>query len=349
MGKERGSGMKRIINIFIDVLNCCSQSNRERNKQHTFGTRFRTKTLLPTPYSLLPILFLLSCTTAPKHQDQPPFESGIMPLDKGAVAYVLIDVAGSRPIIDKLSYIPMADKRMQQIIDKTQTAVMAVFMPSSEETRRFQLLSWGDYPASGSSLVFGANKEWIKLRSSLTTPSYWYSEKAQMSVVVKSKQAYVLASMIRFPRTPIPASEGIKIPNGFSEFGKNAALSCWLSEPAPILRQKLNEMGIPLEIPAEQLFISLFPQGDQKYEAQVKISFQHNGQARIVTNLLYIARRNYVPPVKDANSSSDQNNAAMMSSLLFANPVVQDGNSLFLKSPPLSVDDIALLFSAFSL
>jgi predicted aminopeptidase len=43
--------MERITNIFKEVLNHCSQSNRERNKQ-----RFRIKTLVPSPRSPFPIL-----------------------------------------------------------------------------------------------------------------------------------------------------------------------------------------------------------------------------------------------------------------------------------------------------
>jgi hypothetical protein len=319
----------------------------------------KNKTLLPLLFALCSLLS--ACKTTPKTADLTPLESGVMPLDQGAAAYVLIDAANSRPIIDKLSYIPMNDKRMQQMLDRTQTAAMAVFMPSSDETRRFQLTSWGSYPAFGSNIAFGTNKDWIKLRSASPKNSYWYSEKSQMSVAVKPAQAYVLTSITKFPRNPVPSPEGVKIPGGFGEFVRGAALSCWLSDPGPILKKKLNDMGLQMEIPAEQLFISLLPADGQKYEANVKIIFQHTGQARIVANLLFIARRNFVPPAvpqpapvsqsaeKNTNGASAQESAAMLSSLLFANPAVQEGNSILLKPPPLGVDEIALLFSMFSL
>ena len=253
-----------------------------------------------------------------------------------------------------IKYFQMTDKNMIQILDKTNNAAIGVFLPTPEETRYFQLVSWGSYPASGSSLALGANKDWKKLRTSPTKPPFWYSENSQMSIVVTPKQIFVLSSTTKTPRTPISAPEGVKIPEGFLAFGKDSALSCWLSDPAPILKQKLNEMGVPLELPAEQLFISLFPldrpaadTDQQMYEARVRIKFQFIGQARILTNLLYLARRNYVAPAKTGNPVQD--GAAMMSSLLFANPAVQNEHVIMLKSPPLSASDIALLFSMFSL
>jgi len=47
--------MKLINNIFSEILNRGSQSSRERNKQ-----RFRTKTLVPSPRSLVPFLLLIT-------------------------------------------------------------------------------------------------------------------------------------------------------------------------------------------------------------------------------------------------------------------------------------------------
>jgi len=313
---------------------------------------FFLRVLRGTPNSsvvnILPLLLLIACTTAPKVKEKTQLESGLVPLDKGALAYALVDVPKARPILEGISYIPLDDKNMKQILDRTQRAAVAVFSHSSEDDRLFQLVSWGRYPASGSSIAFGASKDWIK-RSEPTTPPYWYSEKAQMSVVVKPAQIYVMATMAKIPRSPVSSPDGIKIPEGFVEFSKGAGLSCWLSSPGPILRQKLNEMGIPLGIPAEQLFICLFPEKGQNYEARIKITFQFIGQARILTNLLFIARRNYIPPDKNADNSPAQDSAAMFSSLLFTNPAVQEGNALLLKSPPLSVHDISLLFSMFSL
>jgi len=277
-----------------------------------------------------------------------PWESGLVPLDKGASVYVLIDVVNARPILERISFIPANDKNIKMMIDKTRSAVLAVFLPSSTETRRYQLVSWGSYPASGSSIAFGTNKNWKKQQSASLKMAYWHSDKAQMSVAVSPSRAYVLAAMTKDPRDPVPSSEGIKIPDGFGEFAKGAVLSCWLSEPRSVFNQKLREMGIPLEIPAEQFFVSMFPADGQKYEANIKITVPNAAQARAVVNVISFARAFIPSPQLDDNNSA-QNSAVALASILFSNPVTQEGNSLLIKTPPLGVNEISLLFSIFSL
>jgi len=310
---------------------------------------------------LLSFLLLFACTSAPRVTEQMLLESGIAPLDEGASVYALVDVVKTRPILEGISYIPMTDKNIKQMIDKTHTAAVAVFLPSSEDTRRFQLVSWGAYPASGSSIAFGTNKDWKKMRSPKS--SYWHSEKSQMSVAVTPSQAYVLAAMTKTPYDPIPHSQGIKIPDGLVEFGRGSVLSCWLSDPRSLFNQKLRQAGIPIEIPAEKLFICLFPADEQAsatqpasasqpmYEAHVKITVPSAAQARAVASFITIGRAFMPPPVQQSSaaSGSAQNSAAILSSVLFANPVVQEDNSLILKSSRLSVHEISLLFSMFSL
>ena len=322
-------------------------------------------------YYPLPLLFvicylLFSCKSAPKAPEGTLLESGVVPLDKGAAAYALIDVARARPIMEGISYIPLNDKNMKQMLDRTRSAAVAVFTPSPEDDRRFQLVSWGSYPASGASMAFGTNKAWKKQKSASLNIVYWHSDKAQMSVAVGSSQAFVLVAMTKIPHDPIPSPEGIKIPDGFGEFARDAVFSCWIPNPAPSLNQKLKGMGLPLEIPAEQLFISLFPPDGQAsasqpsssalYEAHIKIKLPGETQARAIIALLSLART-FMPPPKmpppaEPSDSQDivaQKSATMMVYVLFANPIVQEGDSLIIKTPPLNVRDISLLFSMFSL
>ena len=308
---------------------------------------------------LLFLFLFLSCQTAPTVTEQTLLESGVVPLNEGASAYALVDVQKARPILEKISYIPANDKNMKLMLDKTQTAAVAVYLPSAEDARRFHLVSWGGYP-SGSGIAFGTSKDWKKQRSAKS--SYWHSEKSQMSVVVTPSQAYVLAAMTKTPYDPIPHPEGIKIPDGLGEFGKDAVLTCWFSDPRSILNQKLRESGIPLEIPAEQLFICLFPADGQAsasqsvYEAHIKIYVPGASQARAVATFIALGRAFMAPPARQPIAPNEgekdgavQNGGAMLSYILFANPVVQEDNSLILKLPPLSADDISLLFSMFSL
>jgi hypothetical protein len=317
---------------------------------------------------------LFACKSELKAPERTLLESGIVPLDKGASAYALIDVAHARPILEGISYIPVNDKNVKLMLDRTRNAVVAVFSPSSEDDRRFQLVSWGSYPASGSSIAFGTNKDWTKQRSASLNTIYWHSEKAQMSVAVSPSQAFVLVAMTKIPHDPIPSPEGIKIPDGFGEFAKDSVFSCWLPDPGPSLNRKLKEMSLPLEIPAERLFIRLFPADDKApasqpssvsqpssapqplYEAHIKITLPGEPQARTVVTLLSLARTFMPPPIlpppakpSDSQDVLAQKSAAMMVNILFANPIVQEGASLILQSPPLSVRDISLLFSVFSL
>jgi len=329
-------------------------SNEQRAKSKEQGAKLRFDTLLLL-CSLLPAICSFACKSATKAPELAPWESGVVPLDKGASAYVLIDVVNARPILEKISYIPTTDKNVKMMIDKTRSAVLAVFSPSSKETRRYQLVSWGSYPASGSSIAFGTNKDWKKQRS--IKMAYWHSAKSQMSVAVSPSMAYVLAAMTKDPHDPVPSSEGIKIPDGFGEFARGAVFSCWLSEPRSVFNQKLREMGIPLEIPAEQFFVSMFPAEGQAsasrpmYEANIKITVPSAAQARAVVNVISLARV-FMPQAPLADSAINggaQNSAAALASFLFANPVVQEGSSLLIKLPPLGVNEIALLFSILSL
>jgi len=336
---------------------------------------------------LIPLsLFLLfSCKTTVKAPEQNPLESGVMPLDKGASAYALIDVANARPILEGISYIPLNDKNMKYMLDRTHSAAVAVFSPTPEDDRRFQLVSWGSYPAAGSSIAFGSSKDWTKQRSASLNMVYWHSSKAQISVAVSPSCAYVLAAMTQTPHDPIASAEGVKIPDGFGEFAKGGAqggdhgvvFSCWLSDPGPALNQKLKGANIPLEIPAERLFIRIFPakgqptamqsaSASQMYDAHVQITLPSATHARTIASFISIARA-FMPPAQPAsapqpasvsqpvgshNGGAQDSDAALssqLSALLFANPVVQEGSSLLFTLPPLNARDISLLFSMFSL
>jgi hypothetical protein len=156
--------------------------------------------------------------------------------------------------------------------------------------------------------------------------------------------------MTKIPHDPIPSPEGIKIPDGFGEFAKDSVFSLWLSNPGPALNQRLKEMGIPLEIPAERLFIRVYPSEGQKYEAHIKITLPGAAQARTIVSFLTLARSFMSPETQSGEDKSTlQNSAAMLSSLLFANSVIQEEGSLLFKLPPIGAQEISLLFSMFSL
>ena len=107
-------------------------------------------------------------------------------------------------------------------------------------------------------------------------------------------------------------------------------------------------MGIPIELPAEQIFISLFPETEghgageeQHYAGNIRIQVPSAIQARALITIFTLAR-GFI-------SFDDSGGIGMLAAILFSNPPVQDEGNLNIKTPALSVGDISLLFDLFSL
>jgi hypothetical protein len=295
-------------------------------------------------------LAMLSCRTSPLMPESEFATSGEIALDPEAFAYIFIDVPNARPIIDRLSIIPSKNKSVRQMLDKTRTAAAAINLEGRKEAGRFQLIAWGEYPVRGARMAFGTNREWKKHRSALTGSNYWYSAKDQLSVGLSQRQAFVSASD-EGPRDPFPAGVGAQIPGGFSGFSEGSLLSCWLNNPGPFVNQAISQMGIPLEIPLEQLFITVFAyEGGPDYEARFMMQAPSAAQARALANFFNIARAFMSLNAAGPNpAGADAASMAILSSIMFQSPPKLEGDSLYLSSGPLSAGSIALLFSMFSL
>ena len=296
---------------------------------------------LPTPHSLLILLLLLlflSCKSAPNVFDAHSAETTI-PLDTGALAYVFADVKKARPILDLLPLEELNNKQTKQMIEKTDFFAAALFLP--ESGRRFQIAAWGNYPSLRANMALSFNKKWKK--QSGGTGSYWYSAEDKLSIALDSRQAFA-ASWLDKISDPLASAPGIKAPEGFGELGRGTVLSCWLNDPAHTINKKLEEIGIPFDIPAEKILIGIFPVHKDtepvRYEARLRIDLHSGGQARALAMLLLFAN-NVLSFEKDAGVLS------VIRAFLFANPPVQDGRSLDIKTDLLSEAEIALLFSLF--
>jgi hypothetical protein len=276
-----------------------------------------------------------------------PDDAGFFPLEPGARSYMVIDVQNARPILNQLSFINTNDEQFQQMLDQTRFAAAAVYQ--SEHLRGYRLAAWGSYPASRAKIALGASKGWKKQRSPIAGDDYWYSPEGGLSIALTAGRAFVAAAAGNvsdispyIPTDPFSAAPGTAIPEGFNEFRKGAVLACWIDNPGPAKKQKLMEMGIPLELPAEQLFVSLFPADEQRYEARLKIQVAGANQARGLAMVFALAR-GFLSPSAASDSS------ATLGSILFANPPVQDGNALIITSAPLTAGEVSLLFTMFSL
>jgi hypothetical protein len=294
------------------------------------------------------ILFLLTCRTAPVVP-----EIGFMPFEPGAFAYYMSsDVRQLRPILERINFSGLSDKQFQQILDKTVSAMAAVYMPSHDGNApqsRFQLIAWGNYPAGGIKMALSLNKNWRKMRSSAGA-TYWHSWKDGISIAVDSRRIFVSFT----DRYVLPVSSPAEnvnpqpFPADFIEFCREnkqqgePALSGWLDNPKMYINQKLNEMGMPIELPADNIFINLFVTEEQKYEAHIRIQLSSATQARALVALFGMAR-NFI------STETLTDNYSLLAAILFSNPPVQVDKNLDIRSPVLSAAELSLLFDLFSL
>jgi hypothetical protein len=304
-------------------------------------------------FVLCSLFIFLSCKSVPQTPEFNFETAAVVPLEPGAFAYILTDIRDTKPFLD------VQDKNLQQIVDATRYAVAAFYLPY--DTRRYHLAAWGNYPSSRAKIALGANKDWKKMNSQTGGSEYWYSEKDKLSVALTSTQAFVSAGKAgdNTPANPFPSGTGTTIPEGFKEFCRGAVFSCWLENPSSLIGQKLTEMGIPLEIPAEQVFFSISPVANQtgtatgrNYESALKIQFTSDTQASAIATVLTFARGLFSlranPPDTDQGEGIS-GIFTLLTSVLFSNLPLQEGKSLIIKTNALDSENISLLFKSFSL
>ncbi|GHV01653.1 hypothetical protein FACS189485_00420 [Spirochaetia bacterium] len=341
----------------------------------------------PAPFSaalsaalLAGILFLGSCATAPRVPPLGPDSLGIeyLPLDPGAQVYVFADVDAGRPILNRVSLGGIADGQAAGILDRTQYAVLALYPPApsagAEVPRTMQAAAWGKYPGAGAGFYFAFSKDWKK-KKSVVGKSYWYSAQNGLAVALNSRQAFVAigegaaagqnnAADSKNPLDPFAASPGTPSPEGFTEFRRGAALTLWLENPSAILNRFLDGMNLPLQIPAEELLIGLYPapsaefaaklsagkqtseNGLANYEAILRIKTPSVSQARALVTIFSMARL-FAANAAGAGGIAAPSMAAL-APILFANPPEQDGAFLNIRTALIDESEIALLFSLFS-
>jgi len=271
------------------------------------------------------------------------FLDGRLPLEPGAYVYLLAE-KDALPILSQFMFNNMDNAQFQQMIDRTRFAAAAVYAAPSEKTGkesyRYRLAAWGSYPASRAKMALGSSKEWKKRRSPVSNADYWYSLQSGYAVAITGGTALAATAAKKGDEPPDPysAAPGTALPEGFAAFHKGSILSCWLTNPGPAINQKLRELKLPLEIPAEQILMTLFPADEQtadepRYTARLQIQVPSASHAAGLT-MVFTFARNFIPPPL---------------SVLFVNPPVQDGKNLNITTAPLTAREIALLLKLFSL
>jgi len=276
------------------------------------------------------IFLLISCHTTPITSDTIFEKMEYVPLDNNGFAYIFTNVKEARPILDILPIQQLKNWQANLILENTEMAAAALF--TRESGRRFQVAGWGNYPSLRARVALFFNTTWKRQRS--TSGTYWSSALQKISVVINPKQVFAVAWHDTHIN-PVPASSGVKMPEGFTQFMRGAALACWMESPALILNQILVNEGIPVNIPANQLFLNLNPRDGNQYEVLFRLRFENAAQARTIAGVLALA------------GAFAANRNSLMSSLFFANPPVLNGRNIDIKTALLSEQEITLLLQMF--
>jgi len=289
-------------------------------------------------FCLLFISFFLSCKSVPTSPEKQQIESGFIQLESGALVYIFIDAVNSREILNHVDLGFSQDKQFKKMLDKTQSAIIAVYPSNSENAfpQQMQISTWGKYPACMARTSMGFNKYWKKIRSD---KNYYYSAKNGLSVVVNSKQAFISSSG-EVPVYPVTAKADTNVPEGFNIFSKNAVLSCWIDNPGPFINQKLYELGFPIEFPAEKLFLSIYPY-NKNYEVFLQLHAETATHARTFVAIIALAR-GLMPPITAIETGTE-----LLEAILLRNSPDRDGNIVNIKSGEISIKELSLLFNLF--
>lgn len=285
--------------------------------------------------SAIIIVFLfLSCQTAPKIQDTP---AETLLLAKGASFYVIANVRQARSIIELLPIEELKSKQTRQMLEKTDSFAAAVFPQTS--VQKMQIAANGNYPAL-SGLAFTFNKNWKKQRTA-SGGSYWYSADSGLSIAMNSNQAFVVSSNNKAPANPVTSAGGVTMPEGFYEFSSGYPVSCWLEDTAPFLDRIFNVTEMSVRFPVQYIFVNLYPadssDSPNQYEALIRLQFENALQSRGMAAIFNLA------------AGLMSNDDATFASVLFANPAVQNGRSLDIRTKRLTEKDITLLLEIFLL
>lgn len=260
-----------------------------------------------------------------------PENANFLPLERGASVYIIADAKQARPIINLLPIGELSGRQVVQMLERTDFFAAALF--PRENRRRYHLSAWGDYPSFQAGVAFGSISAWQKKHSAAGS-SYWYSQADGLSVALRRRQALVVVSTDG-PCDPV-TYPGAEIPAGFNEFRRGSPFSCWMENPAPVIYRTFNSAGIPIRFPVQQLFLNLFREGEDQYEAVIRLQFENSSHARGIAAILSLA----------ANFTADDS-SLIIASIFLANPPVLNGNYIDIRTAVLNEEEIVQLLDLF--
>jgi hypothetical protein len=279
-----------------------------------------------------------SCATMPAAPaGAAPETAEFRALPRGGAVYLFADARRAGPLVSALPLPPWNNRQAEKMLRLTDKAA-AVFFPGGKD---FFAAAWGAYPRLRVNIALALSAGWKK-RKSPAGGWYWHSASHGLSVSPGSALTLISSGDPLALAPEEGGSAASLVPERFAAFRSGAALSGWVASPEERAAAVLSALGLPLQIPAQELSFALFGK-DGGWELALLLKTASPSQARALSALLSLARTFAAPSPVDGRPPEDA------LSLLFANPPVQDGPFLTLRSGPLAPAQITLLFRAFSL
>ena len=311
---------------------------------------------IPRPVCALFIFVLLlfaSCATAPRvpapvHDEIP--ELSLLPA--GGRLYIWADTVKARPLLDVITIEGFSGRDAAMMLDSTRAAAAVVF-PEGQD-RRFFLAATGRYPRHRANFSLAFSRAWRRQRG-YSGGTYWYSRSNNIAISLGPNLALVSNT------DPFEAFARETPPQSFAEFRRGMALAGWMNNPSEPINGFLENLGLPLQIPAEDFFFGAahssngYEENDAApWELAFRIRAPSEADARSLLILFSTARffvQMMIPGELDGAHLSGETGMLSLQEvamMLFANVPEQDGEFLTLRINSLDPDSMALLFDMFS-
>jgi hypothetical protein len=249
-------------------------------------------------------------------------------LAPGGTVYVYADIKRALPVLTHIVLKNVDMKQTLGLLKRVDFLSGAVYPQGS-----MLLHAWrrrGRIPGGG---LLAMSRQWKKTVSR-TGAYYWHSSAQGLSVAIQKRQAFVSNGDPFIDGPPIAAPENL---SAFS----HALVLGWLENAGTPINKALSTAGIPARIPAERILFAIHDVVGSMYEVSLRIETRNVSQAKGLVSILGLVRGF----IEDAGA--DQEFLEILRPLL-ANPPIQDGSGLLIRTGPMDARGIALLLNHFS-
>jgi hypothetical protein len=147
---------------------------------------------------------------------------------------------------------------------------------------------------------------------------------------------------------PFPRTGGVEAPEQFRPIRAEAVLAGWHTDASVPINRFLAAMELPIQVPASRLLFGLHPAGEEapaeSYTATLRLETPTETHAKALTAMISMIRL-----FLNNGDFSGGNPLFALAPVIFANPPVQEGSALILKTGAMKGAEAALLFSMFSI